>query len=162
MKWKENQIGKFLDRALLTPLLNFLKQGLSPEKLALCVALGLLLGTFPVLGSTSLLCMLAAIIFRLNMPAIQLINYFTYPLQLLLFVPFIRAGEFLFNQPPIPLDLVQIFTMLQTDMLGAISSLWITNLRAIAAWSLITPLFAIALYYLLVPIFRRLVQEKSV
>ena len=161
MAWKDNQISKFLDRALLTPLLNFLKQGLSPEKLALCVALGLLLGTFPVLGSTTLLCTAAAIIFRMNRPAIQLINYFTYPLQLLLFVPFIRAGEFLFDQPPIPLDLVQIFTMLQTDMLGAISSLWLTNVRAIAAWSLLTPLFAIALYYILVPIFRRLVDEKS-
>ncbi len=161
MAWKDNQISKFLDRALQTPLLNFLRQGLSPEKLALCVALGLLLGTFPVLGSTTLLCTAAAIIFRLNMPAIQLINYFTYPLQLLLFIPFIRAGEFLFNQPPIPLDLVQIFSMLQSDMLGAISSLWLTNVRAIAAWSLTTPLLSIALYYLLIPVFRRLVDEKS-
>jgi len=161
MVWKDSQIGKFLDRALLTPLLNFLKQGLSPEKLALSVALGLLLGTFPVLGSTTLLCTAAAILFRLNMPAIQLINYFTYPLQLLLFIPFIRAGEFLFNQAPIPLDLVQIFTMLQTDMIGAISSLWLTNVRAIVAWSLTAPLIAIALYYTLVPVFHRLAPEKS-
>lgn len=162
MGWKENQIGKFIDRALLTPLLNFLKQGLSPEKLALCVAFGLMLGTFPVLGSTTLLCTAAAILFRLNMPAIQLINYFTYPLQLLLFIPFIRFGEFLFNQPPIPLDLVQIFTMLQTDILGAIGSLWLTNVCAIAAWFLTAPLIAIALYYGLVPIFRRLAPEKSI
>ncbi len=161
MVLRDNQIVKFLDRALLTPLLNFLKQGLSPEKLALCVALGLLLGTFPVLGSTTLLCTAAALAFRLNMPAIQLINYFTYPLQLLLFIPFIRAGEFLFGQPPIPLDLVKIFTMLQTDVVGAINSLWMTNVRAIAAWSLSAPLIAIALYFLLVPIFRRLATEKS-
>jgi len=161
MVFKDHSMGKFLDRALFTPLLHFLKQGLSPEKLALCVALGLLLGTFPVLGSTTLLCTVAAIAFRLNMPAIQLVNYFTYPLQLLLFVPFIRAGEYLFNQPPIPLDLVKIFTMLQTDILGAIGSLWLTNVRAIAAWSLTAPLIALALYYILVPIFRRLASERT-
>jgi uncharacterized protein (DUF2062 family) len=161
MALKDNQIGKFLQRALLTPLLDFLKQGLSPKKLALCVALGLLLGTFPVLGSTTLLCTAAAIAFRLNMPAIQLINYFTYPLQLLLFIPFIRGGEWLFNQPPMPLDLVKIFTMLQTDALGAIGSLWLTNVRAIVAWSLIAPLIAIALYYILVPVFRRMGSEKT-
>lgn len=161
MELRDNQFVKFLDRALLTPLLNFLKQGLSPEKLALCVALGLLLGTFPVLGSTTLLCTAAAIAFRLNMPAIQLINYFTYPLQLLLFIPYIRAGEFLFSQPPISLDLVKIFTMLQTDLVGAINSLWMTNVRAIVAWSLSAPLIAIAIYYILVPIFRRFTPEKT-
>jgi hypothetical protein len=160
MGWSENQIKKFLDRALLAPLLNFLSQGLSPEKLALCVALGLLLGIFPVLGTTTLLCAAVAILFRLNMPAIQLINYFSYPLQLLLFIPYIRAGEFLFNQPPIPLDLVKIFAMLQTDLLGTINSLWITNVRAIAAWSLTAPLIALALYYILVPVFRRFVHNR--
>jgi uncharacterized protein (DUF2062 family) len=158
--WKDNEISKFINRALLTPLLNFLKQGLSPEKLALCVALGLLFGTFPVIGLTTLLCTAVAIIFRLNIPAIQLINYFTYPLQLLLFIPFIRAGEFLFNQPPISLDLVQIFTMLQTDMLGTISLLWLTNVRAIAVWSLTAPPITFLLYKILVPIFHRLAPKK--
>jgi hypothetical protein len=162
MAWKDNKIGKFLDRALLTPLLNFLKQGLSPEKLALCVSVGILLGTFPVLGTTTLLCTAAAILFRLNMPAIQLINYFTFPLQLLLFIPFIRAGEFLFSQPPISLDIVQIFVMLQTDLLGAISLLWLTAVHAIAAWFLTAPLITTVLYFILIPIFRQLVPEKSV
>jgi len=162
MVFRENSLGKFLDRALLTPLLHFLKQGLSPEKLALCVALGMLLGTFPVLGSTTLLCTVAAIAFRLNLPAIQMVNYFSYPLQLLLFIPFIRTGEYLFNQPPIPLDLVKIFSMIQTDILGAIGSLWLTNVRAIAAWSITAPLIAIALYYILVPVFRRLAPETTV
>ncbi|MDP1677639.1 MAG: DUF2062 domain-containing protein [Bacteroidota bacterium] len=161
MGLKDRQIGKFLDRALLSPLLDFLKQGVSPKKLALSVALGLMLGTFPVLGSTTLLCTAAAIAFRLNIPAIQMINFFSYPLQLLLFIPFIRAGEFLFNQPPISLNLVKIFTMIQTDILGAISLLWLTNVRAIVAWVLIAPLISIALYYVLVPVFRQLVPEKT-
>lgn len=161
MRLNNTAISKFFDRALVTPLINILKQGLSPQKLAMSVALGLALGTFPMLGATTLLCTAAAILFRLNMPSIQLINYFTYPLQLALFIPFIRIGEFLFNQPPIPLDLIQIFALLQTDLLGAIKSLWWTNMRAIVAWLIIVPPIAAIVYTLLLPAFARFVPQKS-
>jgi uncharacterized protein (DUF2062 family) len=154
-------ISRFFDRSLVVPLINFLKQGLSPGKLALCVSLGIVLGTFPVLGSTTLLCTAAALMLRLNIPAIQLINYFIYPLQLLLFIPFIRAGEIVFNQEPIPLDLGIIFTMLKTDAVGAIQSLWWTNVRAIVIWAITVPPVGFMLYHLLVPLFVRLTPDKS-
>ncbi|MCK9410379.1 MAG: DUF2062 domain-containing protein [Bacteroidetes bacterium] len=155
-----SSVSKFFDRTLVTPLINFLKQGLSPQKLALCVALGLVLGTFPVLGSTTILCAIAALVFRLNMPAIQMINYFAYPLQLLLFIPFIRAGEIIFNQEPIPLDLELIFTMLRTDIAGAVKSLWWTNMRAIVVWGITVPPAGFVLYHIFVPLFLRLNPPK--
>ncbi len=158
---KFSPIVRFFERRLVAPLIAFLQQGLSPEKLSLCVALGVTLGTFPVLGSTTILCTVAAVALRLNMPAIQLINYFAYPLQLVLFIPFIRAGEFLFRQPPLPIDLVQIFSMLQADMFGAIQSLWWTNMRAIVAWSLAAPPAGFAIYFILRPIFIRLAPSRS-
>jgi len=154
-------VSAFFDRTLVTPLINFLKQGLSPEKLALCVALGLVLGTFPMLGATTLLCTGAALLLRLNMPAIQLINYFAYPLQLGLFIPFIRAGEFLFGVEPIPLDLSIIFSMLQEDPLGAIGSLWWTNVRGMIAWAIMVPPLGFVLYHILVPVFTRLTPKSS-
>lgn len=153
---KDYSIRNFFNRSLITPLINFLKQGLSAEKLALCVALGIVLGTFPVLGSTTLLCTGIALLLRLNLPAIQLINYFTYPIQLALFIPFIRAGEMLFDQTPVPLDLVLIFSMLKTDMLGAIQSLWWTNMRAVVVWSIAAVPVGFGVYHLLVPLFIRL------
>lgn len=161
MKWTKFSLKSFFDRALITPLVNFLKQGLSPEKLALCVALGIVLGTFPVLGSTTLLCTGVALLFRLNMPAIQLINYFAYPIQLAMFIPFIRAGEMLFDQTPIPLDLTMIFSMLQSDMLGAIRELWWTNMRAIVVWAIVAIPVGFGVYYPLVPLFVRLTPAAS-
>ena len=56
----------------LKPVIQLLRQGVSPEKIALTIALGIILGVTPVLGSTLLLCTLAAIVLRLNLPAIQL------------------------------------------------------------------------------------------
>ncbi len=58
----------------LRPFIKLLRQGVSPEKIALTISLGIILGVTPVLGSTVLLCTLAAIVLRLNLPAIQLVN----------------------------------------------------------------------------------------
>ncbi len=146
----------FFQRKLAVPLLNFLKQGLSPEKLALCVALGITLGLFPMLGSTTILCTSAALLLRLNVPAIQLINYFVYPLQLILFIPFLRAGEILFGESPIPLDLTLIFSMLQADLFGTIQLLWWTNVQGMAVWAMIAVPAGIGIYFILKQVFTRL------
>ena len=68
-------------------------QGHTPEKIALSVALGITFGLFPIFGTTTLLCVVAAIALRLNHPAIQLANQVMYPLQIPLIVVFIRMGE---------------------------------------------------------------------
>jgi hypothetical protein len=40
---------------LIAPFIELLRQGMSPEKIALTIALGIMLGVTPVLGSTTLL-----------------------------------------------------------------------------------------------------------
>lgn len=66
--------------------------GLSPETIALIFVLGLVLGVFPVFGVPTLLCSLAAIVFRVNLPAMQLVNQVCSPLQYALLIPLGRAG----------------------------------------------------------------------
>ena len=73
-------------------LFEQLRQGVSPEALSLTVVLGLVIGTIPILGSTTMLCAGAAILLRLNQPLMQAINYLVYPLQLLLYVPLLMMG----------------------------------------------------------------------
>ncbi len=79
-------------RAQITRIRASIK-GLSPEATALIVVLGLVLGVFPVYGCPTILCVGVAMVFRLNLPAIQLINQISSPLQLALLVPLGRAGE---------------------------------------------------------------------
>lgn len=139
---------EFFRRRLIQPLLNFLKQGITPEKLALAVALGFWLGTFPVLGTTVLLCAAFGFALRLNIPAIQLVNGFVYPLQLSLYIPFYHAGAWIFQTEPIPFSLEDIFSMLAGDFFGTIETLWMANVRAMAAWLIfITPVSAM-LYWI--------------
>ena len=66
--------------------------GLSPEEVALILTLGLVLGVFPVIGCPTMMCAAAAVALRLNLPAIQLVNQLSSPLQLALLIPLGRAG----------------------------------------------------------------------
>ncbi len=72
-------------------------KGVSPEGMALTISLGFVLGLFPVMGCATLLCALAAGMLRLNIPAIQAVNYLVYPLQLAMLAPFVRLGGRLFG-----------------------------------------------------------------
>ena len=150
----------FLYRRLVRPVLELLRQGITPEKIALSVALGVALGVFPVLGSTTALCGLAAFALQLNLPAIQIVNYFVYPLQIALLIPFFRLGEKLFSAPHLPLSVPQIYAMIHVNMGNTIRSLWATTWHAIVAWCLVAPLCAAALYAVLTPALRRAARRK--
>jgi uncharacterized protein (DUF2062 family) len=121
------------------------------------MAWGIVLGVFPVLGSTTILCGLAAIIFRLNLPAIQLVNYMVYPLQLLLLIPFFHLGGLLFQVEPLSLPAQELITLLRSDLWGTIQAFWNTTLHAIVAWFLVSlPTFLILHF-----IFIRLIKTLS-
>jgi uncharacterized protein (DUF2062 family) len=129
----------FLHRRFAAPIAALLTQGMTPDKIALSLAFGIVLGTFPVLGSTTVLCAAAALVFGLNLPAIQLVNYLIYPLQLLLLVPFIRMGEKLFRAAPLQFSMTQILSMVRADLAHAVSTLWLAEVHAMSAWLLIGP-----------------------
>lgn len=73
----------------------WLRQGISPRRLALTLALGFAVGCIPVVGIPTVLCAALALALRLNLPAIQMANYIAMPLQLILIVPFVRLGRWL-------------------------------------------------------------------
>ena len=106
----------FWQRRVVALIVAQLRQGITPEKIALTIALGLVLGLFPIIGATTLLCSLAALLLRLNQPVIQLVNYLTFPLQLGLIIPVYRAGERLFFQTPVPLSFPLIQARFQADL----------------------------------------------
>ena len=151
----------FLHRRLFRPVLDLLKQGVTPEKLALSLALGAVLGVFPALGWTTMLCAIAAFALGLNLPAIQIVNYFVYPLQIALLIPFFRLGEKLFRAPHLPISVSQIYAMAHANLWGAIKFLWSTTWHAIVVWALLAPLVTTAVYFTLTPLLRRVLKRQS-
>lgn len=149
---------QFFQRRLIQPLKHLLLMGITPEKIALSLAFGLVLGTFPVLGSTTLLCTLAVFLFGLNFPAIQIVNYFVYPVQLALLVPLLRAGRILFRAPPLPFKLVDILTMVRANPRSAIRILWVATLHAMVVWVIIAVPMILLLDSILRPAMQRLAR----
>lgn len=149
-------------RKLIQPFLDLLRQGISPEKLALTIAFGFTLGVTPVLGSTTLLCTLAAVAFRLNLPAIQLVNGLMYPLQLALLIPFLRAGAWLFRDGKLTISMTQVAALIHANVWHAIAALWVATMHALVAWLLFACVGTSVLYVLFVVILGRLwIQSNS-
>lgn len=146
-------------RRVVDPILGLMTQGITPEKIALSLAFGIVLGVFPMLGSTTILCAVAALIFRLNLPAIQLVNYLLYPLQFLLLIPFLRLGEKLFHAAPFELSVAEMLAMAHADLRHAIATLWLAGLHAMSAWLLIGPPAIWLLYFLLLRALRKIASS---
>jgi len=151
----------FFHRRIVRPVLELLRQGVTPEKLALSLALGAALGVFPALGWTTSLCAIIALVLRLNLPAIQIVNYFMYPAQIALLLPFFRLGEKLFGVPHLPISVSQIYALIHSSVWGAIKLLWTTTWHAIVVWAMIAPLFVALVYVILVPLLRRVLRKQQ-
>lgn len=148
-------IGAFLKRRLVDPIIELLRQGVTPEKIAMSLAFGLGLGVFPVLGLSTVLCTLAAIVLRLNLPAIQLVNYLASPLQLALIIPFVRVGEHLLRIGPQPLSISEGFRLLAMGVVHAVTVMWDAILHAALGWIAIGPFAIWLLYRALKPLLAR-------
>jgi uncharacterized protein (DUF2062 family) len=148
-------------RRVVQPFLNLLRQGITPEKVALTIALGLALGVTPVIGSTTLLCTLAALVLRLNLPAIQLVNGLVYPLQIALIIPFLRGGAWLFGDREVPgLTVGKIFGLIRADIWHAIAMLWVATIHALAAWLLCAGITAALVYAVVLPALKRVWRRE--
>jgi len=152
--------GSFLQRRILAPVLGQLRQGITPEKIALTAALGAVLAVFPILGSTTLLCGLAAWWLRLNQPIIQLVNYLCYPLQFLLLLPFYRAGEW-FGAPHVALSIPDLLARFEAGPMQFVADFSLVALGGIAAWAVAAPLAIAGLYYGLRPALRVMARRPS-
>jgi uncharacterized protein (DUF2062 family) len=153
-------VNAFLRRRVVEPLERQLTQGVSPGALALALSLGVVLGSLPVLGTTTALCALAAVALKLNQPAIQVANYAAYPLQLALYVPFFRAGAWLFGEPPVSFTIGEVRARLEADLAGTIQAYGGANARAVAAWALVAVPAALALHVALRPVLARAAARR--
>jgi hypothetical protein len=85
-------------------------------------------------------------IFRLNIAACQLPNLLLTPVQLMMIVPLISLGNYIFG---VEEDVGAIFSLLTTDLKAAITIGGFSILRGIVAWAIIAPFFNFVVYRIL-------------
>ena len=114
---------------------TWLRQDISPRRLALTLALGFAIGCIPVVGVTTALCIVVALGLRLNFPAIQAANWTAAPLQMVLILPFMRLGGRLFAFGSV--RAIEIGSLLHASPLAMISQVGSMAGQALLAWLLI-------------------------
>ena len=106
----------------------------------------MVLGVFPVYGCPTLLCAAAAVILRLNLPAVQLVNYLSTPLQLALLGPLNWLGSRLLHAHG---------AALHTGAWEVAYRIGAVALDAIAGWLCVCVPLGILLYWILAGLLRR-------
>lgn len=149
----------FLYRRIVLPVLALLRMGATPQKLAWSIALGLVIGINPLLGSTTLVCLGLAAAFKLNLAASQLANHLMYPLEVVLVIPFLRLGAAVFHTAPIPLSPKTIFFEARREPVALIKSLWLWEWHALVLWALIAVVMLPVLAGLLTPALRKVLPR---
>jgi len=151
-------------RRVLDPLLDLLKSGLSPEKLALTVGLGVAFGLVPALGITTLLSAAVALRLRLNVAAMQLVAHLMGLFQLVLLIPFLRAGASIMGQGDkvAHLTIKSLRHLIDHEGWGAVGKLlWRAELGALLVWA-VAAVPAVALLYLVLRVvFRRILARQE-
>jgi uncharacterized protein (DUF2062 family) len=140
---------------------NLLKQGLSPKELALSISVAVLIGVFPIYGTTTFFLAFLALKMRLNMPIMLAISYILTPVQILLIIPFARIGELLFGIETLEMDLETLQKAYAEGFFVVISKYSGRLILAVGSWLIIAVPVAVFLYIFLFQVFRAIKSSRK-
>jgi len=143
---------------VVDPVLHLLRIGATPERLAWSIAVGLVIGVNPLLGSTTALSLVAASGFRLNVVASQFGNHLVYPLEWLLFPVFIRLGCVLFHTEGLPMGHWAIIHAVKRHPWDTTRLLWSWEWHGLVVWAVFAVVATPVLQMLLKPMLERMLD----
>ena len=151
-------------RRLVLPILALLRMGATPRRLAWSIALGIVVGLNPVLGTTTALCLGLSFALRLNIVAAQIANHAMFPFEVALVVPFIRLGSYVFRTSAMPLSTAIFLQHARTSPIALLRLIWVWEWHAFLLWllfaALAAPLIAVTLTPLLARIHGRIQRHE--
>jgi uncharacterized protein (DUF2062 family) len=134
------------------------KEGLTAEKLAFSITIGIVAGLFPVIGATTLVSVLLTLLFRQNLMIVQAVQWILGLAQVFLVIPLMQLGAFILNQHSLHITMHQISIAFQPGFFSGIKTVGILHLYAILTWSILAiPASAISYFA-----FRTIFQKKKI
>lgn len=105
-----------------------------------------LISTIPILGVSTFMITTVSLKWKLNLPIMIAISYLMWPVQILLIIPFIRAGEFSFGIPRSHHTVEEIMNSFQESFFRALSHLSFQLLCGLGGWLLTAVPIATGIY----------------
>lgn len=154
--------GSFWQRRVRRPLLALLAQGLTPDKLARALGVGAVCSLFPFLGFTSLLNLGVSLWLKLNQPLLQTLNQLLGPVQLVMIVAYVRAGEWLWQAKDTRFSVGEMLKVFRDSSLAEFFQRfgW-AGIHAFTAWLATSPLLFAAVYFGSRPLLQRLASKRA-
>ena len=149
----------FWQRRVRDPLVAQLTQGITPEKIALTIAVGSALALFPILGTTTLLCFVVGLWLKLNQPIIQLINQALWPVHLPAIFWCVRLGERLLGAEPV--NLPHLRSLIRAHPLEFMQQFGSAAEHAILGWAVVAPVYVAVVYFVSRQIARSVQRVKQ-
>ena len=116
---------------------------------------GFAIGCIPLLGVTTVICAGLAMGLRLNMPAMQAANWLAMPLQLILLIPFLRLGQWLFPAQRMTYQPAEIVARIQIAPWHSVLEMSSLFAHALLAWVITAGPALVLMTALLTPLMSR-------
>ncbi len=150
----------FWQRRFIGPIRALLTHGVTPDRIALTLAVGTACSLLPFLGFTSLLNLGVGLWLRLNQPILQTLNQLLGPLQLVLILVYVRIGEKIWGAAPMPISVPTLVRSFRDDPGAFLQRFGWTGIHAATAWLISVPVIVAGLYYALRPLMRKLSRRS--
>ncbi|MFW5886538.1 MAG: DUF2062 domain-containing protein [Bacteroidota bacterium] len=156
IKWKKNS------RLLFKAFNKLITQSTHPRQISLAIALSFVFGIMPFFGLITILLTILAILLNLNQVIVHVTHNVVFPLQLILLVPFYKAGQWLYGDLLFPGSISLFIETVINDPIKILSDFGIAASMALLIWALISmPVFIIIYYLLLHYLTKRSDQMKK-
>ena len=124
------------------------KQGLSPKELSQSLIVSALISTIPILGVSTFLITTISLKRKMNLPVMISLSYLMLPVQILLIIPFIRVGEFIFSVPQNQHTAEEIIHSFQNSFFQTLSQLSFELVCGFGGWLLTAVPIALLTYWI--------------
>jgi uncharacterized protein (DUF2062 family) len=138
---------RFWQRWLVDPVLKQLTQGVTPRKISLSIAVGSAMALFPILGTTTTLCIIAGIALGLNQPIIQGVNALCTFIYFPLIYAFVRLGDTLARSGHSDLNIPVMISLATHHPRDFVRQFGVTALHAMLGWAVVAPFWIPLVYF---------------
>lgn len=145
-----------------TKITTLLNQGLTPKELCQSIIVSGLISTVPILGVSTFMITTVSLKRKLNFPVMISLSYLMWPVQILLIIPFIRVGEFIFSVPRNHHTVDEITSSFQRSFFLTLSHLSFELLCGLGGWLITAVPIAVGVYWVSLLFLKRKKTRNSV
>ena len=136
-------------------------QGLTPKELTQSIIVSGLIAIIPVLGVSTFMITTVSLKWKLNLPVMIALSYLMWPVQILMIIPFIRIGEFIFSVPPNHYTVAEIVNSFQNSFFQTLGRLSFELLCGLGGWFFTAIPVAIGVYWVTIYVMKIILMLKK-